>query len=107
MNADEILFGLKLDDDNSVVAAKAADGRFLLCCKTAGVDGGGWLTAEQAAGLGLALLAHNLEAAGAVAAASDPESTIELALQLLAAQPEALVARRDLERLLAAPAGSA
>lgn len=102
MDDDVILFGVRLDDENILVATKTADGRFLLGCRTAGVDGGGRLSAEQAAGLGLALLARNLDAAAVLSAGSQPDLMVELAMRILSPHPDALAAYRDHARLAAA-----
>lgn len=91
----EVLFGVKLDDDNIVTAAKTEDGTFVLICRTGGVDGGAKFTAEQAAGLGLALLARNLDGAAALSAASDPDLMVNLAIRILEPHPSALEQHRD------------
>lgn len=102
MSENEILFGVKLDDRNVVMAAKTPDEKFLLVCRTAGVDGGAKFEPEQAAGLGLSLLARNLDAAAALSAASDPDLMVELAMRLLEPHPAALDAYREHARMAAA-----
>lgn len=100
--SDEILFATKIDDENIVMAAKAADGKFVLVCRTDGVDNGAKLTAEQAAALGLALLAVNLDAAAALSAVSDPNTMIGLAMRILEPHPSALAQHCGDERAMAA-----
>jgi hypothetical protein len=102
MSENEILFGVQLDEDNAVIAAKTPDEKFLLACRTAGVDGGAKFTPAQAAALGLSLLARNLDAAMALSATSDPAAVVELGLALLAPHQGKLAEYREHARMAAA-----
>ncbi len=85
MSEPTLLFGLRAPDGSSTICAHGVDGRVVLSLQLGdGEPVSARLTAEQACGLALALLAANLDAAAKLAQLMDQRVAQEIAAALLA-----------------------